>query len=77
MPEAIADNIRRHDTWYMDIVDAVFNAALKYNDKTFELAPFCWHMLQWCKANDHLRPRLVEFLLHPLVRSYQCRNAVG
>jgi hypothetical protein len=61
----------------MDIVDAVFNAALKYNDKTFEQAPFCWHMLQWCKANDHLRPRLVELLLHPLVRSYQCRNAVG
>jgi hypothetical protein len=61
----------------MDIVDAISNAALKRNDKTFELATFCWHMLQWCKANDRLRLRLVEFLLHPLVRSYQCRNAVG
>lgn len=61
----------------MDIIDAVFNAALKYRDTTFEQAPFCWHMLQWCKANDHLRPRLVELLLHPLVRGYRCRNAVG
>jgi hypothetical protein len=42
----------------MDIVDAVFNAALKYNDKTFKQAPFCWHMLRWCKANDHLRARV-------------------
>ncbi|KAH8882390.1 hypothetical protein GQ53DRAFT_772504 [Thozetella sp. PMI_491] len=67
----IAEVEHAHNTEPME------NDPLKYNDKTFEQAPFCWHMLQWCKANDHLRPRLVELLLHPLVRSYQCRNAVG
>jgi hypothetical protein len=34
-------------------------------------------MLQWCQDNHHLRTPLVEFLLHPLVRSCRCRNAVG
>jgi len=63
----------------MSILDQIFEMALKTNEESVPDSPFAFPMLRWLQANSDMKTRnaLLEFLLHPHVRSYRCRAALG
>ncbi|KAF5259533.1 hypothetical protein FOXYS1_9836 [Fusarium oxysporum] len=79
LPDHIVQSIKRHDSWYKAIVDRVFDTVLKYTTRPKAQSPFSPEMSRWLKDISDLNTRasLYEFLLHPAVRSYRCRAAIG
>ncbi|TVY76997.1 hypothetical protein Focb16_v006886 [Fusarium oxysporum f. sp. cubense] len=72
LPDHIVQSIKRHDSWYMAIVDQVFDTVLKYTTRPKAQSPFSPEMSRWLKDNSDLNTRasLYEFLLHQAVRHY-------
>ncbi|KAJ2979430.1 hypothetical protein NQ176_g3259 [Zarea fungicola] len=79
IPETEMRNINRHQKQYTAVVNQIFDTARVYTEATVRQSPFNLFFLLWLQANDseEIRARLCEFLLHPLVRSYRCQNALG
>lgn len=79
LPKTESKNIERHQRHYTAVVNQIFETSRWYTDATVRQSPFNLFFLLWLQANDskETRGRLCEFLLHPLVRSYRCQNALG
>lgn len=63
----------------MSVLDLIFDASLKMTIESTPKSMFTTQTLHWFQANadTKTRSRLLEFLLHPHVRSYRCRAALG
>lgn len=63
----------------MSVLDLIFDTSLKTTIENITESPFTIQTLRWFQANadQKTRNRLLEFLLHPHVRSYRCRAALG
>ncbi|KAH7322914.1 hypothetical protein B0I35DRAFT_190270 [Stachybotrys elegans] len=79
IPESHLDSIQRHHEWYLSLLDSLFDAAQSVLAGTARDEPFTKHMLRWLKVNssERMRNALSEFFLHPLVRSFRTRAALG
>ena len=80
MPKHLQTFVARHDQWYAEILDILFDRAsegsesLSNGNQTFSILNF-----RYLSANLHpdLRKNLLAFLLHPHVRSLRVRAALG
>lgn len=63
----------------MSVLNLIFDASLKTTIENITESPFTAQALRWFQANADMKTRngLLEFLLHPHVRSYRCRAALG
>jgi hypothetical protein len=63
----------------MLIVDQLFEMARNTDKEDISNSSLNHHMLHWLRANSegNIRNALLELLLHPHVRSFRCRNALG
>jgi hypothetical protein len=79
VPDVHLDSIQRHDIWYSSLLDGLFNAAMTTPISSVGDSPFTQHMLRWLKVNSSIQMRnaLIDFLLHPHIRPYRTRAALG
>lgn len=52
LPDHIVQSIKRHDSWYMAIVDQVFDTVLRYTTRPKAQSPFSPEMSRWLKDNQ-------------------------
>ncbi|KAL7936601.1 hypothetical protein V8C35DRAFT_295931 [Trichoderma chlorosporum] len=79
IPESALDAIKRHGDWYSTLLNRLFDAARETTEVSVDNSPFSTHMLLWLRANSSQKSRnaILEFLLHPQVRSFRTRAALG
>ncbi|KAF4465687.1 Aminodeoxychorismate synthase [Fusarium albosuccineum] len=79
IPNLHQRSIENHDSWYMSILDSLFNEALAATESTVDDSPLSRALRRWLKANSDIRTRngLAELLLHPHMRSFRTRAALG
>ncbi|KAH0528128.1 hypothetical protein TsFJ059_003028 [Trichoderma semiorbis] len=79
VPGPLRGNIDRHDKWYVEIFNRIFKEITRYSEETIEESPFRLNNFRWLSANadDTSREAILKVLLHPHVRSFRTRNALG
>lgn len=79
VPKYYQENIKRLDSYYMRVLDLIFDAALKAEANDLTGTPFTAQTLRWLQANadPKIRNSLHSFLLNTHVRSLRCRAALG
>ncbi|KAF5002520.1 hypothetical protein FDECE_10614 [Fusarium decemcellulare] len=77
LPDDILARVVKHDSKYMDIVKELFKKATSTVPSRAEDSPFSSSMLSWLQSNAETQNEISEFLLHPHVRSFRCRAALG
>ncbi|KAH7176722.1 hypothetical protein EDB81DRAFT_49386 [Dactylonectria macrodidyma] len=72
-------NIRRHDQWYKSILDNIFKTLSRCSDDNLDSSPFHESAFRWLCANANVcsQQAILDILLHPHVRSYRNRAALG
>ncbi|KAF5573978.1 aminodeoxychorismate synthase [Fusarium subglutinans] len=71
--------IRQHDEWYMSVLDSLFHELSNYPPQAIDSSPFGDSVYFWMLANynESSRKALLSLLLHPHVRSFRVRSAIG
>ena len=71
--------VSRHDRWYTEIFNKLFEEAARYDWKSSEKGPFTNFFWRWLTANQHntRKEAILKILLHPHVRSLPVRAALG
>ncbi|KAH7153114.1 hypothetical protein EDB81DRAFT_446698 [Dactylonectria macrodidyma] len=78
-PEDVQHSIRKYDGDYIAILNKLFEEAISTPEDRVQNSPCTLLMLRWLKKNSSERNRnaLCELLLHPHIRSFRTRAALG
>ncbi|KAG8350387.1 hypothetical protein FVEN_g11427 [Fusarium venenatum] len=79
LPQSLQEKIQQHDGWFLSIFERIFDASGSTTNPKSPKSLFTGVMLDWMKSNsdEKIRNALLSFLLHPHVRSFSCRAALG
>lgn len=79
VPKALQLRILRSDRWYTEILHKLFEEAAKFTQKDHSKGPFTGPLWGWMYANRHedSQTAFLRILLHPHIRSYRVRAALG
>ncbi|KAF4472985.1 Aminodeoxychorismate synthase [Fusarium albosuccineum] len=71
--------IQQHDKWYMEVIDGIFTELSCHSERTMKASPFGHNTYRWLSANtsEASRASMCRVLLHPHVRSFRTRSALG
>jgi hypothetical protein len=79
VPKDIRNDVLRHDRWYTEIIDNIFEAASKHTHEALDTRLVTRSLFRWISANFHATARqaIRRILLHPHVRLYRVRAELG